>query len=167
MRLPLVHRLRAILASSRGYTLPEVTVAIGIITVISAMFASGVFQSLSIQRFWRDDVIATKELRRAGGSVARDAFNAVTTSLTDGGAAEDNVTFTWVDASDTAHSAVYMVSGTELRRTFDGNPLTVGAGVTSASFSLSGKVLTFVLTVEGARGADETKTLKTYLRSLQ
>ena len=52
------------------------TVAISIITVVSALFASGVFQVLSIQRFWRDDVVATKELRRAGSTFAGDALNA-------------------------------------------------------------------------------------------
>ena len=167
MRLPGIGRLRRILGCSSGYTLPEVMVAMSILTVITAMFASGVFQVLSIQRFWRDDVVATKELRQAGSAFAGDAFNAETTSLTAGGATSTNVTMTWVDGSNVSHTSIYSVSGTELSRTFDGTARTVARGVTSVSFSLSGKVLTFVLGVSGARGATETKTLNTYVRMLK
>ena len=58
--------------------------AVGILTLAMGLVGRGVFQVLSIQRFWRDDVVATRELRHAGSWFAGDALNAEAIDLADG-----------------------------------------------------------------------------------
>ena len=76
--------LKGLASDASGFTIAEVTVAVGILTLALALVGSSVFQSLSIERFWQDDVVATKELRHAGSWFAGDAMNAETTDLIDG-----------------------------------------------------------------------------------
>jgi len=54
----------------------ELLVSISILTVIVSIFGTGMFQVLSIQRFWTDDVSAVREVRHAGSWSAGDALNA-------------------------------------------------------------------------------------------
>ena len=58
--------LRDTLASSRGFTPIELLISVSILTVVVGIFGAGMFQVLSIQRFWTDDVKAVKEVRHAG-----------------------------------------------------------------------------------------------------
>ena len=67
---------RQILGSSEGFTLVEVLVSVSILTVVVGMFSAGLFQVFSIQRFWTDDIKATKTVRHAGSWFAGDALNA-------------------------------------------------------------------------------------------
>ena len=68
--------IRHILGSSRGFTLVEVLVAVSILTVVVGIFGAGMFPVLSIQRFWTDDLNATRKARHAGNWFAGDALNA-------------------------------------------------------------------------------------------
>jgi len=52
--------LRNIMESSGGFTLIELLVSIGILTSVVGIFGAGMFQVLSIQRFWTDDVNAVR-----------------------------------------------------------------------------------------------------------
>ena len=132
------------------------------------IFGSSVFQTLSVQRYWREDVVATKHLRNAGTWFSGDAFNAKTTSLTDGAAPASSVTLTWTDPSNQAitHTTIYSLVSDELIRNFDGEEIAVAREVVSASFSLSSKVLTLDLGVQAARGKTESSSLRTFLRKL-
>jgi len=85
-----IKRLRGLLAGSGGTTLMEVLVAVGLISAATGIVGSGLFRVTSIQRFWRDDVIATKDLRHAGSWFAGDAINAED-ALDSGGLDRDSV----------------------------------------------------------------------------
>ena len=139
-----------------GFTLMEVVVAMGILGVVIGMFGPSVFQTLSVQRYWREDVTATRQLRNAGYWFSGDAFNAKTTSLTADVTPASSVTLTWTDPSNqtVTHTAIYGLNpaGDELIRNFDGEEIPVARGVVSVGFSLSGKVLTLDLGVQAARG---------------
>lgn len=96
-----------ILRSSRGFTLIELLVSMSILTVVVGIFGTGMFQVLSIQRFWTDDIVAVREVRHAGSWFAGDALNA-TEVLDAGGVTRltctpspvvQQVTLTWTDTT--------------------------------------------------------------------
>jgi prepilin-type N-terminal cleavage/methylation domain-containing protein len=158
--------LHIVVRSSSGFTLVEVMVALGILTLIFTFFGSAVFQVLSTQRGWQDDVEAIRTLRHAGSLFAGDALNAETTSLTDPAAPVSSVTLNWNDSNNVAHTSTYSLSGDLLSRDYDGASRIAAEGVTSAGFSLSGKLVTFDLVVNAARGATKSRSLRTYLRNM-
>ena len=140
---------------------------VGILTLALGTLGSGVFQVLSIQRYWQDDVVATKELRHAGSWFAGDALNAQTTDLIDGAPAVDAVTLSWADGDGNLHTASYELLEDILVRNFDGVPSHVGRKVVSVGFSLVGNLLSFVLEVRADRGETDSISLQTYLRMLR
>ncbi len=166
------------MSSSRGFTLIELLVSVSILTVVVGIFGTGMFQVLSIQRFWTDDVVAVREVRHAGSWFAGDALNA--TDVLDSGGANrltcapnpsvKQVTMTWTDSSGTDHNVVYSVTGDELRRDLDSNgtPLVLASGVVadSISFTLCGNSLRLNMDVLGDRNTTDNLDLITYLRKL-
>ena len=170
--------LKRSLAGSAGLTLIEVVVAVGITSLAVGMIGAGLFRVHSIQGFWRDDVVATKELRRAGSILAGDALSAQnvldspppTGTLLGCVPASPASTVTFI-LNDTAgvHTVTYSVTGEDLVRTYDGAPRTVARGVASASvgFSLCNNLLTFDLAVKSDRNSTESLNLQTQVRNLE
>ena len=150
-----------------GFTLVESVVVTGIITVALSMVGGGIFQVLSIQRTWRDDVVATKELRHAGSWFAGDALNATATDLVPDDPPVGSVTLQWTDGAGVPRTVTYSLSGVFLERASGGDVIAVARRVTSVGFSLAGQTLTFDLTVEAETGGTESASLQTYLRMLQ
>lgn len=170
--------IRHILSSSRGFTLIELLVSITILTVVVGIFGAGMFQVLSIQRFWTDDVKAVREVRHAGSWFSGDALNA-TDVLDAGGVTRltcapnpsvQQITMTWTDASGTPHNVVYSVTGDELQRDFDSNgtPLIMASRVVanSISFTLCGNTLRLNVDVLADRDTTDKLDLITYVRKL-
>ncbi|MFQ6027849.1 MAG: type II secretion system protein [Dehalococcoidia bacterium] len=152
---------------SRGFTLVEMVVALGILTLTFTMAGGSIFQALSIQRFWQEDAVATMESRHAGSWFSGDALFAETTSLVDGAVPVNNVTLNWTDGLGVSHTAVYAVSGSNLTRTIDGVQTILSDRVVSVGFSLSGQTLTLDIEVQADRGGTESSSLAAYLRMLQ
>lgn len=159
-------RAPPIFKDAAGSTLVELLVGISIMTMLTGAFSTSLFQASFIQRSWRDDVIATKEWRHAGSLFASDALNAQSTSLADGAAPVDSVTLDWT-SDGVSHTATYNLSGTKLRREFDGLSMDVARDVQAARFSRSGATVAFDLEVKAERGGTESMSLQTYLRMLQ
>ena len=152
--------------SSRGFTLVEMLVGVGIMGLAVGFIGAALFQTLGLSQAWSDDVLATKETRHAASWFARDALNAQTVDLADGAPPVSSVTISWTDQNDVAHTAAYAVVGDRLVRTLDGASITVARQVVSVSFSRSAQVITFSLTVTAAGGATETNDLSVYARML-
>ena len=170
--------VRHILGSSGGFTLIELLVSISILTVVVGIFGAGMFQVLSIQRFWTDDVRAVREVRHAGSWFSGDALNA-TDVLDAGGVTRltcapnpsvQQITMTWTDASGAPHNVVYSVTGDELQRDFDSNgtPLIMASRVVanSISFTLCGNTLRLNVDVLADRDTTDKLDLITYVRKL-
>ncbi len=155
------------LRDSRGFTLVEILVAVSTLTLTSGLVGTAIFQSLSTQRSWQDDVVATREWRNAQSWFSADALNTETTDLVDGAPAAPAATISWIDDSEVSHTATYAVSSGDLVRDFDGIETTVARRVVSAGFSLAGRTLTFDLVVKAEQGGTETSSLQTYTRALQ
>ena len=170
-------KMRNILRSSRGFTLIELMVSVTILTVVVGIFGAGMFQVLSIQRFWTDDVKAVREVRHAGSWFAGDALNA--SEVWDaGGAARltcspnpsvQQITLSWTDTSGNGKNIVYRVTGDELQRD-NGNdsPLILASRVVagSISFTLCGSILRLNVNVLADRNTTDTLDLITYVRKL-
>jgi len=167
-----------ILRSSRGFTLIELLVSMSILTVVVGIFGTGMFQVLSIQRFWTDDIVAVREVRHAGSWFAGDALNA-TEVLDAGGVTRltctpspvvQQVTLTWTDLAGAPHNVIYSVTGDELRRDFDSNgtPLVMASQVvaSSISFTLCGNTLRLNMDVLADRGTTDNLDLITFVRKL-
>lgn len=160
-------RAIGLLTGASGFTLAEVLVAVGILTMASGLVGSSMFQVFSVERFWRDDVVATRQLRHANSWFAGDALNAETTNLNDGDLPVPSLNLTWKDMDGATHTAAYSVSGQHsLIRTFDGAAITLADNVVLAGFSLSGNILAFDLEVEAGQGETKTMRLQTALRSM-
>ena len=114
--------------SSSGFTLIEVMVALGILSLIVAIFGTAVFEVVSLQLTWQGDVTATHEMRRAGGWFAGDALNAQTTSLTADAAPASSVTLNWTSGGE-PQAVTYSLSGTELLRDSGSQQLPVARDV--------------------------------------
>ena len=163
--------MNRVLKSSSGFSLVEVLVGLGLLSVVLVMFGDSVFQVLSIQRFWRDDAVATKELRHAESWFAGDALNAESVDFASCGASPC-VTLNWTDNGGAPRQAIYSLSGSNLVREFVHATTTVSQRpvarkVVSAGFSLSGKVLSFTLEAKASRGRTATSSLQTFLRRMQ
>jgi len=152
--------------NSSGFALLEVAVGLSILSTGVVLIGTSVFQVLSLQRYWQDDRVATKDLRHTGSWFAGDALNAETVVIA-GTPEAPTVTLSWVDSSDVFHSSVYSLDGDTLTRNDDGIVTPVAKGVVSAEFSLTGRVLTLELTVNSGNGGTTPLTLQTYLRVLQ
>ena len=172
--------IRRITGSSRGYTLIELLISVSILIVVVGIFGAGMFQVLSIQRFWTDDVKATREVRHAASWFAGDALNA--TNVLDASGENrltcmpdpsvQQVTLTWTDASG-GRSVVYRVSGEELLRDLDNGPALIMADrvvANSVSFTLcngsTGYTLRLKLDVLPDSKATDSLDLITFVRKL-
>lgn len=170
--------IRHILGSSRGFTLIELMISVTILTIVTGIFGAAMFQVLSIQRFWTDDIRAVRETRHAGSWFSGDALNA--TDVLDAGGVDrltctpspsvQQVTLTWTDTSGTAHNVVYSVTGDELLRDFDSNgtPLVLASRLVanSISFTLCGNTLRVNMDVQADRNTTDNLDLITYMRKL-
>jgi hypothetical protein len=153
-------------AGSAGFTLVEGAVSLFILSLAVTMVGQGIFQSLAVQRFWQDDVVATKDLRHATSYFAGDALGAQTINLLDGAPAATSATLTWTTKDGTTHTAIYQLSGDNLVRELDGVEKILAPRVVQVSFARTGQVVNFAMEVEAERGGTETINLQTYLRKL-
>ncbi len=168
MKAMMKNLVKRLLSRSQGFTIVEVVVATGLLSVTLGLIGTTVFQSLSIERFWRDGVIATKDLRHATSQFSRDALVAQTTNLVNGNPPQPGVTLNWTDSNSVAHTATYSVDvNGNLVRNYDGAQLVLARGVVATAFSLNGNVLDFDLWVQGDLGTTKSISLQTYLRLLQ
>ncbi|MCH7712106.1 MAG: hypothetical protein IIC99_00650 [Chloroflexi bacterium] len=151
-------------------------VALGVLSVVVGLAGSGIFQVISFQRFWQDDLTASVDLRRAGSRFAGDALNAEDArdslgqrvGCAPGVPASSSVVLSWSDTVNGTHTASYSISGGSLIRDFDGRQNKLARRVVAGSLqvSLCQRLLTLDLQVEAGRGSVESIRLQTYLRKL-
>ena len=159
--------LKSFLHDSRGFTLPEVLVSMGILTVVMSTIGIALFQALDTQTGIVDDGLAINELRKGFSWFAEDVKMARSADLVDGVPAP-TVTLTWTDEFNDVgvdHTASYAGVGDRLVRTYDDNAHTVAHRVVSVAFTLSNRSITAQLEVEAEPGATRTLSVKGVMRS--
>ena len=163
--------LQTAVYGTQGFTLVEVLVALGILSIAIALAGGGLFQVFSFQASYQDKVVATKGLRHAGSWFSGDALNAQ--AAVDGNgepldclSASDSVTLSWTDNDGAYHTSTYQVSGDSFQRAYDGRVNTLADHVVtdSVGFLHCGNLLTLELEVEADSGQVKNTVLWTYLR---
>jgi len=116
--------LKRLLQSSNGFTLVEVLVSVGILTIILGILGSALFKAVVTERKVSDDGLAINELRKGLSWFAEDVKEAQTASLENCfGPGDPDLTLTWNEYKDTdiiPHTICYSVVGDRLLRIYDG-----------------------------------------------
>ena len=153
--------------SQKGFTLIEILVAMA----IGGMVITGVVVSI-FQVSWgnirtNDQVVALTDINWATLWLKKDLQMAQSTTLTNGNPVPENsVTLGWTDFTsfeeeeNKNHSSAYALSGTELVRTYDGTPRTIGKYITYIGFTQNDKAITVVITATAPGTSQRTETLK-------
>jgi len=160
--------VRWLRSSSLGFTLTEVIIGMGILTVVTGTAGVATMQTLESRTMEREDSLAAFELRKGLSWVAEDASMAATSDLLDGGPSASSVVINWIDKfqdAGTAHTASYVVVNGSLIRSYDGVAHPVARRIVSASFSRSGKTVTAQLEVRVNSQTTRQLTVKTIMRA--
>ena len=141
--------------SERGMTMVELLAALAVTGVIIAFLGTAIYQIITISGEGSGRLTALHELQNAAYWFNADAQQAVNA------AAGASLTLTLPDSSTVTYSLV----GTELRRTA-GSQMTLARNVTSASFSLSARVVTMNLVAApaGRYGVSQSASYQATLR---
>ncbi len=154
---------------SGGFTLVEMLVSVGILSIVMATVGTGRFQSLKTQSGVVDDGTAINELRKGLSWFASDVKMAQTSTLINLNPAVNSVTFTWTDQfqnGSVPHTSTYAVVGDELVRTYDYNSHAVARDVVSAEFSLNSRSVVLKVTVNSGPGVTRDLSVNTIMRSV-
>jgi len=150
----------------RGFTLIELLVTLGIITVILPATVLSIYQVTLGTIRARSQIIALNDVNFAVARIKEDIEMAQTTNLTDGNPVpQSSVTLSWIDNTGfasgnvTPHSSMYALSGTELRRTYDGTVNIIARHITSIGFTQNGRVVTCNVTATDTSVQQRSKTL--------
>ncbi|MBI4287737.1 MAG: prepilin-type N-terminal cleavage/methylation domain-containing protein [Chloroflexi bacterium] len=151
----------------KGFTLVEVIVALGLMSLVTVGATSGVFYMLKASAEVSNRLPGLNSVQIAGRWVSRDAQMAKNTDLVDGAPAVDievtPVTFYRTDYYNdphTSHTTVYRVLDGELQREEDGQSTIVARDLTGVTFSISGRTVTVIISSEG-----QSRTYQATLRS--
>lgn len=147
--------MNRILRRSRGFTLVDSLIAVGIMTMMLGLVGGGIFQSLSIEKFWLDDVVATREVRHAESWFSGDALNAEEVcvsgaELAPGATSASNLTL--VSYETIGGGSLPLTSCTLAVDTAQYNLFT-------STFALTGTSLTRTTEKNGVPGSQQTNTL--------
>ena len=135
--------------SQKGMALVELLVAVAITGLIVGGLGTAIYMIVTATERGNDEATVLHDIRNPSYWISYDAQMAETTDLNEG-ALVDHVTLEWIDEHGNSHYSSYSLSGTELKRTYDGMTTTVARYVSSVEFSISGNLLTFHL--ESAMG---------------
>ena len=111
--------------------------------------------------------IALTDIENAALSIKKDLMVTQSTNLTDGAPVQQSsVMLSWTNysaftsANTSAHSISYILSGTELQRTYDGLVSIVGRSITYLGFTRNGGVINVVITATGPGPPQWSETLE-------
>ena len=151
----------------KGFTLIEIMVAMAIGGVLMAGILVSIFHVAWDSIRTNDQVVALTDINFATLWLKKDLQMAQSTSLTDGDPVpQSSVTLDWTDYTGWAtdetrdHSSTYALSGTELRRTYDGGMRIIGRHVTYIGFTQNDRAITVVITATSPGTSQRTETLK-------
>lgn len=160
--------MKKLMRSQLGFTLAEVLVAVGILTIVSSTIGTATFRALNIQGKVRDDGQAILQLQRGLGQFSSDMRKATATDLVDGAPPVSSLSLTWTDqyqGAGTAHTIAYALVGEDLVRTYDGVSHTLARRVVGVAFSRSSKTFTAQVEVKATPGSTRTLSVKANMRS--
>ena len=139
--------------NQKGFTLIEIMAVMAVGGMIMTVALLSIYQVVWGSARTNDQVSALTDVNYASLWIKKDLQMAQYTDLTEG-VPQSSVVLSWIDntgwAGDNAtHSANYILSGTELLRTYDGTPRVVGRYISSIGFTQEGRVITCSITATG------------------
>ena len=147
--------------SQVGFTLTEVLVSVGLLTIATSIIGTSLFQALATQRVVQDDGRAINELRKGLGWFAEDIKMAQAADVASG-----VLTLTWTDHFNDAnqdYTVTYAKAGNLLVRTHSVGTTTnahaVVRRVSSVLFSISDQTISAQVEVDST--PTKTRTLST------
>jgi len=151
----------------KGFTLIEVLV----VMAVGGMVMAGIVLTIP-QVVWgtirtNSQVVALTDINHAALRIKKDLQMVQSTDLTDGDPVPQNsVSLAWTDYTgfepedERNHICTYALSGTELRRTYDGTEIIVGRYITSVGFTKDGRFVNVVITATGPGTLQRSEALK-------
>jgi prepilin-type N-terminal cleavage/methylation domain-containing protein len=143
-------------SSESGFTLVELVIATVITGLIVSFLGTAIYQIFTVSQYGNDRLTATHEVQNAAYWFNLDGQQA--TAATGG-------TGLYLTLSDNS-SVTYARVGTELRRTSNGTQMILARNITSASFTVTNRLITMQLT-SAPQGRDhimENRTYQVWLR---
>ena len=124
-----------------------------------------IFHEYSGTDITKNTVTVAHEVGNAARRISQDGMMAENTNLTDGAAPVNQLTLTWTEQYDFAnipHSCNYSLSGTELRRNYDGIESILARNISKVEFSQVGQLLTVTICCTPRSLVSERMAQKTY-----
>lgn len=162
--------MKRFLNSQRGFTLAELLVAMGLLTVITSTIGVGMFQAQKTQQGVVREGLAINEVRKGLSWLAEDVKQASSTDLVDSAAAVFSLTLTWTDQfadANVTHTITYNLVGSDLVRNMDGASHIVARKVVSVEFTLSNRTVSALLVTDSGQGATKTRRVNSVMRSIE
>lgn len=151
----------------KGFTLIEVLVVVAVGGVITLGALLTFYQIILGTGRNNSQVIAVADVNQAALAIRKDLEMTQSVNLTDGDLTpQGSVMLSWTDYttfdSDNAtfHSSNYTLSGTVLRRNYDGVVGIVGRNITYLGFTRTGRLINVVITATGTEIPPKSETLE-------
>ncbi len=155
----------------KGYTLIEILVVIAVGSMIMGVAAAVIHQIVWGTGRTNSQVIALVDVNQAALMIKRDLLMCQTTNLSSSPLVLTpqtpglSVDLSWTDHTsfttpNPTHTSTFTLSGTKLRRTYDGVTSTVGQFVTSLSLTQNGRVIDVIITSTSPRVPQRIETLR-------
>jgi prepilin-type N-terminal cleavage/methylation domain-containing protein len=142
--------------SERGFTLVELVMVTALTGLIASFLGTSIYQMLTVTEDGNGRLTALHELQNAAYWFQRDGQAAVSAA---GGS-------TLVLTLAEENTITYDLNATDLRRNADGEPMIIARNITTASFTVTDRVITMSLTSapEGRGDISESATYQVHLR---
>jgi len=153
------------LSGQKGTTLVEVLVATAIVGLIVGALVTAIHQFITTTERGNQKLRALHDVQNLGHWLTLDGERAQSTNLIDGAPAVASMTVSWTNEGQ-VQTSTYSLSGTELKRDLNGTVTTVARHVSTAGFSVAGRLATVTIssTPEGRWGVSEQATYQIWLR---
>ena len=142
-----------------GFSLIEMIVSLGFVAALGGLIATSTFQTFRSERDSSARIQMATETTRSSRWLIRDIHRAATTDLIAGGGPVNTASLSWQDSGGTAHTCVYDLDGTNLRRTCDGVPANVAETISGLTFVRVGDLINTTSVVTPDRRTDLAETI--------
>ena len=133
----------------KGYTLLEFIVALGLVGVMLPALVGLIWQEVRGTGIAKSTVTACSEMSNVSRRLSQDCMMAQSSDLVNEAAPVDQLTLTWMEwyqLTAAPHVSIYWLSGTDLKRDYDGVVTTVARNISSIAFSQTDRVITVRVT---------------------
>ncbi len=129
------------------------------------MLGPAIYQFNMASERGNNELSALSDVQNAGYWLTLDGERAEATNLVNGASPAGSMTLSWTSGGQ-AHTSTFSLSGTELKRNYNGTNTTVARHISSVGFSIAAQLVTVTITStpEGRVGVSEQATYKIWLR---